>query len=155
MQRYFTQFTGGRIGGALLLLRAVVGLAFMFHGWPKITNIDGFAASMKLPWFLAAAAAASEFLGGLCLILGLLTPLAALMIAVVMAVALFKVHLPAGDPFVSAGGKSYELAAVYLASMIAFLMAGPGAYSLDAKLVSHLMRTGEEAPLIERHRGVA
>jgi putative oxidoreductase len=43
------------------------------------------------------------------------------------------VHLPHGDPFVSKmGGPSYELAAVYLACAVLFLVLGPGRWSLDA-----------------------
>lgn len=127
----------GSIG--LLLLRVVVGAAFMFHGWPKIQqpfewmNAHG---GSGMPGLLQAAAAVSEFGGGLALILGLLTPLAALGIACTMATALGMVHLRMGHAFVASapGQPSYELAAVYLAAAILFLLAGPGKLSLDACL---------------------
>jgi putative oxidoreductase len=127
----------GSIG--LLLLRVVMGAAFMFHGWPKIHNpfawMDAHGSS-GIPAALQAAAAVSEFGGGAALILGLLTPLAALGIACTMATALGMVHLRMGHAFVASrpGQPSYELAAVYLAAAILFLLAGPGKLSLDAWL---------------------
>lgn len=86
------------------------------------------------PPVLQAAAALSEFGGGIALVLGLLTPLAALGIGATMSVAVFLVHLKMGHPFVAQGGPSYELAAVYLAAAILFLLVGPGRLSLDALL---------------------
>jgi putative oxidoreductase len=106
----FPGFPAGRVGAGLLILRVVVGIAFMLHGYPKITNIAGFAAQAHVPVFLGAAAAASEFVGGALLILGLLTPVACVFIAIVMLTAIFRVHLPHGDPFVGMGGPSWETA---------------------------------------------
>jgi putative oxidoreductase len=68
------------------------------------------------------------------LIVGLLSRLAALGIATNMIVAIGMVHVPHGDPFVSMKGPSWELAAVYLACTIVFLILGPGRVSLDALL---------------------
>lgn len=118
---------------ALLLLRMVVGLAFMFHGWGKIQNPfgwmgpDGFA-----PGFLQALAALSEFGGGLALMIGLLTPLACLGIGSTMAVAFSTHAFVRGDPFVSmTGGPASELAAVYFCITVLLLALGPGRFSLD------------------------
>src|SRR5688572_29232558 len=104
----------------LLLLRLITGTAFLFHGWPKIQNPTGWMGPQgaQIPDVLQAAAAVSEFGGGIALILGLLTPLAALGIAGVMVTAIGMVHLPKGDPFVNPGGSSWELAAVYLVNVI-------------------------------------
>jgi putative oxidoreductase len=119
----------------LLLLRLVMGAAFMIHGWPKIQNPTGWMPSdAGFPPALQACAAVAEFGGGIGLILGFLTPLAALGIAATMGVAIAKVHLPAGHPFVDSHGPSYELPAVYLAGALAILLVGPGRFSLDACL---------------------
>lgn len=121
---------------ALLLIRVVAGLAFMFHGWGKIQNPfgwmgeDGFA-----PGALQALAALSEFGGGLAWILGVVTPIASLGIASTMAVA-FSMHaFMRGDPFVATtGGASSELAAVYFCIAFLLLVMGPGRVSVDRKL---------------------
>ena len=117
----------------MLLLRVVMGAAFMIHGWPKIQNATSWMGpDSEFPPALQACAAVAEFGGGAGLILGFLTPLAALGIAATMGVAIAKVHLPAGNPFVDAQhGPSYELAAVYLAGALAILLVGAGRFSVD------------------------
>jgi putative oxidoreductase len=120
---------------ALLLTRLVMGAAFMLHGWPKIQNPTGWlgAGSFAPPHFQALAAA-SEFCGGLALILGLFTPLAALGIACTMTVAIWMHAIKNGDPFVKSGpgpGASFELPAAYLCLTLLFLTIGPGRFSLD------------------------
>ena len=137
MRHLFYCDTTGWLGSVGLLgLRLVMGAAFMFHGWPKIQNPMGWMGpEASVPAILQALAALAEFGGGMALIVGLLTRLASLGIVTNMIVALGMVHLPHGDPFVSkTGGRSYELAAVYLACAVLFLLLGPGRYSLDALL---------------------
>ncbi len=126
----------GRIGSmGLLVLRLVMGAAFVLHGWPKIQTPFGWMGpEAPFPAILIALAALAEFGGGLALISGLLTRLASLGIISTMVVAIGMVHVPQGDPFVGPGGPSWELAAVYLACAILFLLLGPGRFSLDAVL---------------------
>lgn len=126
----------GRIGSVgLLVLRLVMGAAFVLHGWPKIQTPFGWMGpEAPFPAILIALAALAEFGGGLALIVGLLTRLASLGIISTMVVAIGMVHVPQGDPFVGQGGPSWELAAVYLACAILFLLLGPGRISLDAVL---------------------
>jgi putative oxidoreductase len=121
---------------ALLLLRIVAGLAFMFHGWGKIQNPFGWMGpEAPVPGILQGLAALSEFGGGLAWILGLLTPLASLGLAITMTVAVAMHAIMRGDPFVSAtGGPSYELSSVYLCIALLLIAAGPGRLSLDRKI---------------------
>jgi putative oxidoreductase len=139
MHRLFPPFVSGRGAVGLLLLRVVTGAAFMCHGWYKIQSPGGvfgwMGAEAPVPGVLQGLAVLAEFGGGLGLILGLLTPLAALGIACTMVVALAMYHIPRGDPFVGQPGKgSFEAAAVYLANVIMLLLIGPGIYSLDGLL---------------------
>ena len=123
----------GKGAVALLLLRLVSGYAFILHGWPKFLHATIWAGD-SFPAWLQALAAFAEFAGGMAILVGLLTPLAALGIAIVMCVAMFRVHIPKGDPFVGnmEHPGSWELAAVYLAIMVTFILRGAGSFSLDA-----------------------
>jgi putative oxidoreductase len=136
IDRVFGSFVGGRAAWGLLVVRVVFGLGIAQHGWGKIQHpFTWMGQDAAVPGFLQALAALSEFGGGVALILGLLTPLALLGLAITMIVAITTVHLKAGHPFVArGGGPSYELAALYLAVSLLALIAGPGKLSLDAKL---------------------
>ena len=124
---------------ALLVLRAVVGLFFVGHGAQKlfgsfgghgIAGTAGFFESigMRPGRRNALLAGGAEFLGGLLLVLGLVTPLAATMIIAVMFVAIFTVHASNG-PWVTDSGWEYN--AVLIAIMFALAGAGPGEVSFD------------------------
>src|SRR4051812_37633477 len=95
---------------ALLLLRLVVGLAFVLHGFGKIGHpMNWMGPESRTPGILQACAAIAEFCGGLAWIAGLLVPLASVGIAGVMAVAIHSHLIVRGDPFVG-NVSSYELA---------------------------------------------
>ena len=144
MFRWYPAFVRGPGAMGLLLLRVAMGAAFVLHGWPKVQRpLDWMGAAAPVPGVLQALAAVAEFGGGIALILGLLTPLAALGIACTMATALGMVHVPMKHPFVAAapGQPSGEPAVVYLAAALLFLLLGPGALSLDALLAGAGRRT--------------
>ncbi len=122
-----------RTSTGILLLRLLVGLAFMFHGWGKIQSpFEWMGPDAKVPGYLQMLAAVSEFGGGLAWMLGALVPLASFGLLCTMAVAVHKHAIMNGDPFVAkGGGVSYELASVYLCVALLLLLAGPGRFSLD------------------------
>ena len=134
MRFLFPHFIGGFGALGLLVVRLVVGVAFVFHGLGKFGGEAGPAAWMgdAMPGYLQFAAALIEVVGGIMLGLGLLTPLAALSLGGVMVGAVLY-HLSNNDPFVG-HGNSYELAAVYLAISLMYLIAGPGKLSVDYAL---------------------
>ncbi len=125
---------------ATLPLRIALGVIFMAHGGQKLfgwlggKGLEGTAAFfVKLgltPGLLwAVLAGLGEFGGGLLVLLGLFTRLGALAIAVVMLVAILKVHW--GAFFMPAG---VEYAASLFAGALVLLIAGGGRFSLDAGL---------------------
>jgi len=118
---------------ALLVLRLVAGLAFVLHGWGKIQHpFDWMGPDATVPAVFQLLAAVAEFGGGIAWMLGLLTPLASLGLLCTMVVAFWFHAFERGDPFVPSGpGPSSELAAVYLAVSVLFLLGGPGLFSAD------------------------
>lgn len=110
-----------------------MGVAFILHGWGKIQVPFGWMGpESPVPGLFQFLAAFSEFGGGIALILGLLTRVAALGLGFTMAVATYTHMVIKGDPFV--GRPSYELPLVYLVISILFIVMGPGSYSADAKV---------------------
>ncbi|HXD87958.1 MAG TPA: DoxX family protein [Urbifossiella sp.] len=131
----------------LLIVRVVVGLAFVLHGWPKILNATGWMNEMPnaAPAFLQVAAAAIEFGGGILLIAGLFARVVGVLLVAQMAVALALVHIPNGDPFVGKPGQpSAELPCAYLAIALLEAIIGPGLWSLDAMLFGPRTETAIE-----------
>ncbi len=135
--RFLPPYHGGSTAAGLLVLRIIAGTGIALHGWPKIQNPFGWMGpDSPVPGVLQAMAALAEFGGGICWVLGLLTPLASVLILCTMTVAAGMVHIPRGDPFVGAPGEpSYELAALYLVIALLFLLAGPGRLALDYLLL--------------------
>jgi len=133
----------------MLAFRIVIGLAFYYHGQGKIAHAtEWMGHTAPVPSWLQALAAFAEYGGGLALIAGFLTPLAALGIIATMIGAMSMVHLPAGHPFVDAtGGHSGELALVYLVSSILILCYGPGAFSIDYLILKCLYKPKADGTL--------
>ncbi|MEH3089814.1 MAG: DoxX family protein [Microbacterium arborescens] len=119
----------------LLVLRVVVGAVFIAHGAQKIfqdtlpATAEAFAG-MGVPFATAVgpAIALLEFVGGMLLVLGLMTRPIALLLAATMVVALVLVHLPAGF-FATDGG--YEYVLVLAAGGLALAFTGAGRVSAD------------------------
>jgi putative oxidoreductase len=124
----------------LLIVRVVVGGLFVGHGTQKLFGwfgghgVDGTAGFMESLGYkpgrpAAVGAGVTESLGGVLLILGLATPLAAAMVVGTMVNAVVSAHLTNGL-WATNGG--YELPLVYVVTTIAIVATGPGLLSLDA-----------------------
>jgi putative oxidoreductase len=139
LKRYLqTAHHSAPTSAALLLLRLIMGIAFIYHGWGKIQSPFAWVppqAPISIPAFFQFSAALSEFGGGIALVLGFLTPIASLGLGCTMAVAVYFHSIVMKDPFVTMTvGPSYEPALVYLGISILFLALGPGKFSLDNKI---------------------
>ncbi len=120
---------------AFLILRLVAGTAMIMHGWGKIQSpFSWMPAGSPVPGFFQFLAALSEFGGGIAWIVGALTSLASFGMACTMLVAVYFHAVVLGDPFVSKGGGSYELALLYFVISVIFLFTGPGKFSIDTHL---------------------
>ncbi|MFL5782998.1 MAG: DoxX family protein [Bacteriovoracaceae bacterium] len=124
-----------RLSTGLLIVRLVFGIAMAIHGWPKFQNLTSWMGpGAPVPVVLIALAAIAEFLGGILIALGALTSVASFLMMCTMLVAA-SFHISKGDPWISQGGAAWELAGLYLALSILFLLVGPGRFSLDAVLL--------------------
>ncbi|HWH07430.1 MAG TPA: DoxX family protein [Candidatus Paceibacterota bacterium] len=124
---------------APFLLRVVVGLIFIMHGYQKLTmgveGVTGFLGGLgfPMPALFAVLLIAAELGGGILLVLGVLTHWVAKILALVALVALVTVHLQNG--FFLPGG--YEFILLILVASISLVLTGPGRYALDKKMRKH------------------
>jgi putative oxidoreductase len=125
----------------IAILRVIVGVVFTAHGYQKlfvygIAGVQGAMTKMgtPIPMVVGPLVTLLEFFGGLALIVGLLTRLAALGFAIEMLGAVMIVHLANGF-FLPSG---YEFALTLLVASLAIVVAGPGSFSIDAMLASRV-----------------
>ncbi|CAA9549917.1 MAG: hypothetical protein AVDCRST_MAG59-1665 [uncultured Thermomicrobiales bacterium] len=141
----------------LTLLRVVVGLAFFMHGYQKlfqmgVGGVGGFFGSLGVPAPGLAAIVVSlvELVGGLALIVGLLTRVFGVLLAVDMLVALLLVHRPNGF---FAGDGGIELVLVLGAAALSLALTGPGALALDNQLPIERRFAGRDRSALAAGRG--
>lgn len=131
---------------ASLVLRLVLGVLFVIHGSQKVfgafggpgpsATITGFG-QLGLPTIIPILVMIAEFAGGILLIVGFLTRLAALGIGAVMVGAIWFVHLPNGlfmNWMGTQKGEGYEFHILVLAIAFALLIRGGGMLSVDRSL---------------------
>jgi putative oxidoreductase len=119
-----------------LVARLVVGEVFLVSGWGKLNNlprmVENFAGwGIPFPQFTTPFVSVVELVGGLLLILGLFTRLAAAPLAIVMVVAIATVLWPDVDSLDTLLGLSET---AYFAIFAWLALAGGGQASLDHAL---------------------
>jgi putative oxidoreductase len=131
----------------LMQSRVVLGVIFFAHGAQKVFGWFGgpgfdqtvrmFVQGMGIPAFFAVLAILAEFLGGIGLLIGLLSRIAAFGIAVNMVVAVLVVHAQNGlfmNWLGNQRGEGFEFHLLALAMALVVLVRGAGAWSLDRVL---------------------
>ena len=123
-------------GWGLLALRLVIGLVFVMHGAQKffvkgMPAVAGFLGQIGFdpPIVWAVVLTGAEIAGGVALILGVFTRIAAVALGFTMVVAIATVLGTKG--FFLPG---YEFALTLLGAAVAIALTGPGPYALDAGL---------------------
>lgn len=138
---------------ALLLMRLMLGVVFMYHGaqktfglfgGPGISNFAGFLEGMGIPYptLSAILAACAEFFGGLAVLLGVGVRLAVLPMIFTMLVAAFKAH---GNAFsLQHGGMEYALTLAVMLTALGLM--GGGRCTLPAILRRRRNEAQDAAP---------
>jgi putative oxidoreductase len=135
----------------ITIVRVVLGIVFFAHGAQMAlgwfggaglqSTVRTFRENLHIPAPLALLSVAAEFLGGLGLIVGLLSRVAAFGIAAVMSVALLVVHWKFGffmNWFGEKQGHGIEYHVLVLVLAFTVMIKGAGAVSLDQVLYHHV-----------------
>ena len=120
---------------ALLLLRIVLGVIFIYHGYPKLEHAQQWVQNfrhMGFPGYFAYISGVLELFGGALLIAGLFARIAGLLLAIEMAIAVTKVHGLLSNP---TNVHSYELPLALCAGTFAVAAVGAGLISIDYGLL--------------------
>lgn len=115
----------------MLVLRIAAGIIFIVHGWQKVSSPDafvGFFGSLGFPAFFVHLVGYVELIGGIMLVLGLWTGIAATALAVIIAVALF--YVKGGDVFGAFNVPKFEIDLALLAITVALALKGSGKYAI-------------------------
>jgi putative oxidoreductase len=117
-----------------LLLRAVLAILLLFHGFSKlmggIAPIIGMVEKAGLPGAFAYLVYIGEVLAPLLILAGVFTRLGALVVAINMVVALLLAHTSQFFSINETGGWALELQGMYLAGALSVALLGAGRYSL-------------------------
>jgi putative oxidoreductase len=117
---------------ALLVMRLTLATIMIAHGSQKVfggmPRFESMVSGFGFPAWMAYLSAAAEFGGGILVLLGIFTRIAALAITIDLAVAIVKVHAKAG--LRGPGGFEFPLAVVVIAFALIFF--GPGPISLES-----------------------
>jgi putative oxidoreductase len=115
---------------ALLVLRIVLGVVMIGHGYSKVfggfSRVHDMVQHLGFPGWAAYPLAATEFFGGILIIAGLLTRFVAVAMLIDMSVAIWKIHWHNG--LKAPGGYEFPLSVAAIAFALIFFGAGPIAF---------------------------
>jgi putative oxidoreductase len=132
---------------AAIPLRLIVGYGFLAHGFAKWhRGPDSFAAILRAigvpsPQLMAWLTITTEILNGIAILIGAFVALVSIPAIILLAVAVFTVHLPYGfisikllsfsDGRAQFGPPGYECDLLYIACILALVLIGPSPWSVD------------------------
>ena len=116
----------------VLIMRIGVGLLFLVAGFGKIMDVAGFAAMAGLPSIVAWLITLGELLGGLAVFIGFLTRWASSGLAIIIAGAIFLVHLPAFDFSQAMTVVNFFIHTALFATLVGLAFTGSGKYAMRA-----------------------
>ena len=137
---------------APLPVRIMLGVGFLYHGWPKLFSSQGHqgfvgmlgALGVPAPEMTAWLVGLAETVGGLALIVGAFVAVASVVLIVDMLVAMITVHAPNGFNFINITGMGKEgpvfgmpgaeVNLLYIAGLLALVIGGTGAWSVETLL---------------------
>ena len=118
----FTSF----VDPALLILRLVVAVIFIYHALPKLKNSQGMAKMVAMPAGMVLMLGMMELLAAMALILGVWSQLAALVLAVIMIGALGMKIMKWHVPFVAMDKTGWEFDLILLAASLVIIVTDGG-----------------------------
>lgn len=139
-----------RLAWALLPLRLIVGYGFVVHGWAKLSrgpanfgkllDLIGVPLPTETAWMVTLV----EITCGIAIMVGAFVLIAGIPLIATMLVAMFTIQLPYGFSSVQTigltasgprfGPPGYEINLLYIAALIALMLAGPGSLAVDGWL---------------------
>lgn len=136
----------------LSVLRIVTALLFLEHGTSKMLMFPLTSMSGPDPWSVYWIAGVIELVGGILLLVGLLTRPVAFLLSGEMAIGYWMVHAPKSFFPVVNGG---EAAILFCFAFLYFAAVGAGPWSIDARLRQRRMAEGEASYWESVHHGSA
>lgn len=121
-----------RFGLGVIFIAHSLQKAFGMFGGNGIPGLEKFLGSLGFAptIFWAYLVAYTELIGGLCVVLGVYTRIASALLAILIAVAAFKVHIAKGF-FLSGGGFEYTF--LIFCAAVALVISGGGTLSITKK----------------------
>jgi len=132
---------------ALILLRLIVGYGFLAHGlakWlrgPEVFTDILHATGVPFPHLMAWVTITTEIVVGIAFMIGAFVPLVSIPAIILLAVAIFTVHLPYGFSSIKLlsvnngraqfGPPGYECDLLYIACILVLALIGPTSWSID------------------------
>jgi len=132
---------------AAIPLRLIAGYGFLAHGlaeWSKGPEVFAgilHAMGVPLPHVMAWVTIATEIVSGIVFLIGAFVPLVSIPAIILLAVAIFTVHLPYGFSSIKLlsvnngrsqfGPPGYECDLLYIACILALALIGPTPWSVD------------------------